>query len=304
MKRPGMVIVILALAVAVCGCSDDGARKIRLHGGEPHAAGSPSGPRLRIAVAAFFSPRKTFFFFQGLLNLLGERSGMEVELVQRQRLDEITDLLQAGELEMALVDSGAYVAARNRFPLEILAVPVVGGRTVCYSYVIVPRNNGAVKFSGLRGKSFAFTDPLSATGRLWPAVLLDKAGIPPERFFAGTVLTWGHDNSIIAVAERHVDGAAVDSLIWQHINCTRPELIARTRIISVSPPLGVPPVVAPLSTPAGIRKRLRNILLRMHEDPKGRRILQETMIDRFVPGSDSMYDGVRRLRDRSAKSNT
>ena len=290
----------MVLVLGGCSGEDAGMKEVRLHGCEPHTQ-PPAGPRLRVAVAAFFSPQETFFFFKDLFGLLAARTGMEPELVQRQRMEEVNDLLQTGSLDLALLDAGAYVAAQDRFPLDLLAVPVVGGRTECFSYIITPRAGGADDVAGLAGKEFAFTDPLSIAGGLWPKALIRRIGASRKDFFKAAVNTWAHDTSIIAVAERQVDGAAVDSLVWQQLNRSMPQLVARTKIISISPAFGIHPLVAPLSTPAWMRDKLRSILLHMHEDAEGRRILQKTMIDRFLPGNESMYDSIRALKAASGQ---
>ena len=99
------------------------------------------------------------------------------------------------------------------------------------------------KAEDLRGKLFAFSDPLSNTGMLIPTYTLAKMGETPELFFRKYIFTYSHDNSIRSVAEKFVDGAAVDSLIWEYLNAKDPEWTAQTRIIYKSASCGIPPLV-------------------------------------------------------------
>jgi len=159
------------------------------------------------------------------------------------------------------------------FGLELLCAPVCSGKTEYHSYFIVHKNSPIQRLEDLRGKVFAFSDPLSNSGMLVPSYILAKMGESPESFFAKFIFTYSHDNSIVSVAERFVDGAAVDSLIWEHANATAPEHTARTRIIQRSAPCGIPPVVVSPSIDGALKESLRAAFLTMHEDPKGKRVL-------------------------------
>ncbi len=192
--------------------------------------------------------------------------------------------------------SGPYVDAKEQFGAEILAVPVINGKAVYHSYVIVRRESPYRGFGDLRGRAFAFTDPLSNTGGLYPALLAARAGATPESYFSRTFFTGGHDNSIQAVADGLADAAAVDSIIWEALSMAPSGAASRTRVLLRSPPYGSPPVVAHPMLDPGIKKALRAALLGLHEDAEGRVLLQKIGIDRFTAGSDSNYDDIRRMK--------
>ena len=65
----------------------------------------------------------------------------------------------------------------------------------------------------------------------------------PDSFFRKYVFTYSHDNSIKSVAEKLVDGAAVDSLVYDYTVARSPLFSAKTRVIQKSGPYGIPPVV-------------------------------------------------------------
>jgi len=252
---------------------------------------------LRVAVAAVISPRWTTQSHSDLVAYLGKRTGRSAQLVQRGTYAEVNELVRGGGVDLALVCTGAYVKGQRDFGMELLVVPQVAGETVYYSYIIIPADSEAESLANLRGKVFAFTDPMSNTGRLYPVYMLWQMGETPESFFRKTIFTYSHDNSIKAVAERLVDGAAVDSLVYDFIIAQEPRYAEQTRIIHRSPPYGIPPVVVHPDLNPQLKAQLREILLTMHQDPEGREVLQELMIDRFVPISDRAYDSVREMLD-------
>jgi phosphonate transport system substrate-binding protein len=254
-----------------------------------------SGVPLRIAVAAMISPEETLSVYQELMDHIATRLGRPVEIKQRRTYQEVNDMLGTGKLDAAVLCSGPYVHARRQHGVELLAVPVINGSPTYRSYIIVPSSSTAASLEELNRKRFAFTDPLSTSGYLYPVYALVSKAQQPATFFARTLFTYSHDNSIEAVAEGVVDGAAVDSLIYDYLQTTNPTLVARTRIIHRSPPMGAQPVAVPRSLDPATKQALRELFLGLEQDANGRGILKKLGVDRFIPGDDSLYDSIRKM---------
>ncbi len=301
-RRASVLLALFAVLALATACAP-GPQYKRVQLGVPGQAlaasttGSTRAP-LRVAVASMVSPKETFKTYQDLLQYLGARLDRPVELVQRKTYAEVNDLVRTGGIDLAFVCSQAYVEGQQDFGMELLAAPQVRGQTVYYSYVIVPADSPASQFDDLRDKVFAFTDPDSNTGRLVPTYLLQQRGLTPEDFFRKVVYTYSHDNSVKAVADKLVDGAAVDSLVYDYTVARDPALAARTRVILRSEPFGAPPVVVNPALAPDLKSRLREAILGMHEDPRGRDILDGLMIDRFVVPDQSSYEPIREMLRR------
>jgi phosphonate transport system substrate-binding protein len=148
----------------------------------------------------------------------------------------------------------------------------------------------------LSGKTFAFTDPESNTGKLVPTYWLKQQEKIPEDFFGKVIYTYSHDNSIMAVAMSLVDGAAVHGQIWEYYHRKDPAVTSRTRIIKKSESFGNPPVVASSHLPPQIKMRMREILFQMHQDEAGKKILAELMIDRFIEPRKKSYEPILAMK--------
>ncbi|MDR7480880.1 MAG: phosphate/phosphite/phosphonate ABC transporter substrate-binding protein [Armatimonadota bacterium] len=253
---------------------------------------APAGV-LRLAVAPVYSPRRTFQVYRDLAAYLGRATGLAPEMVAGKTYAEINDLVRTGDVTLAVVCTLAYVEGQRDFGMEALAVPVVAGRTVYYSYLIVPTDSPARGLEDLRGGTFAFSDPLSNSGRLAPVYRLLEMGETPESFFRRYIFTYSHDNSIQAVARKVVDGAAVDSLVYDYVAAEDRAVAAATRLIARWGPYGINPVVVHPRLAPGLKQRLREIVLTMHADPTGRQLLARLHVDRFVVPDDRLYDPVR-----------
>lgn len=301
-RRPWLrLAVILVPALLACPSSPYPEQKVDFTAKERPAASveEPPAPTLRFSVAAMLSPQGSLAAYSRLFELMGKRLGYQVEFVQRKTYREVNDLLLAGQVDAALVCTGGYLELMRRAPekIDLLAVPVVGGSTTYRSYVIVPASSGAKAFADLAGKRFAFTDELSLTGRAYGVYWLKAHQRDPARFFGSTQFTQSHDRSIEAVAKGLVDGACVDSLIYDEMVKGRPAIGKATRVIERSQPFGSPPVVAATSIAPERRQAIRETLLGMARDPEGRRALEAIGFDGFVAVAATHYDGARRVAE-------
>lgn len=297
-------LLAFAASLSLAGCAREEERRVSL---ESHQAAAPAPTqagrqRIRFAVGGMITPKEGMGYYRDFLRYVGEQVGVEVEYVDREGYAEINKMLKDGQLEAAFVCSGPYVDGRAQFGLELLAAPQAYGATTYHSYIIVPKSSPVSTFAGLRGKRFAFTDPLSNSGTLVPTYMLARSNETPQSYFKETVFTGSHDKSIKAVAQGIVDGAAVDSLIWEYLRETSPEQTAQTRIIERSPPYGIPPLVVPPGLDPVLKEKLRRAVLGAHAEPKGIAILARMKIDRFVEVPDSAYDSVREMQAWVAKS--
>jgi phosphonate transport system substrate-binding protein len=250
---------------------------------------------LRVAVAAMVSPRETFVYYRELLDYIGTGLHKDVQLTQRKTYAEINELLGLGEIDLAFLCSGPYALEKDKHGFDLLATPEVHGSHFYQAYLIVNETSPYMALEDLKGKTFAFTDPDSNTGRLVPCYWVATLHKRPESFFSKTIYTYSHDNSIMAVAKGMVDGASVDGLIWEYYHQRKPAVTARTRIIKKSEEYGIPPLVASRTLPSDTKKAVRRLLFSMHQDPQGRKILDQLMIDCFVEPDENWYDSIRAM---------
>ncbi|MBI4316650.1 MAG: PhnD/SsuA/transferrin family substrate-binding protein, partial [Chloroflexi bacterium] len=197
--------------------------------------------------------------------------------------------------DMAFVCTSAYVDGREGFGMELLAAPQVNGEAGYSSLLIVPKDSAAQSMADLRDKVFAFTDPMSNTGRLYPTYLVQQLGSAPDQFFARTFFTYSHDDAIRAVADGLAAGAAVDSLVYDFAVSRDPSLAERVQVIHRSPPFGIPPVVVGPGLRPQLKAELQSVLLAMDDDAEGRKGLEAIGVERFVLIDDSAYASVRDL---------
>ncbi|RMF61870.1 MAG: phosphate/phosphite/phosphonate ABC transporter substrate-binding protein [Calditrichaeota bacterium] len=259
-----------------------------------HMESDDTSRALHIAIAAMTSPKETLNYYEELLHFVSKRMNQPIKIEQFKTYQEVNTHLATRQIEMAFICSGAYVEAKEQFPLEILVIPVIHNRTTYNAYIIVRQNSPIRKFEDLRGKSFAYTDPLSNTGRFYAEKRVQELGETPEKFFSKIIYTHAHDYSIQAVSRGIVDGASVDGLIYDYLRAVSPEKVKNVRILEISEDYGIPPVVVHQKLDSTIKQKLRKIFMEMHLDPQGKKILERLHIDKFVEGTDADYSTVKR----------
>ena len=161
------------------------------------------------------------------------------------------------------------------------------------SVLIVPASSSAHDIADLEGLVFAFTDPNSFSGRVYPTYLVQQLGSTPEDFFGRTFFTYNHDNAIRAVANGIADGAAVDSLVYDFAVQRDSELAAQVRVIHRSSSFGIPPVVINPNARPQLKAVLQELLLNMSANAEGQAALAALGVEGFVVVNNDRYDSAR-----------
>jgi len=294
-----LLVVILMLGVFTTSCAkQEAAPVISLNDFEDRNTEKQPDTKektLRVAIASMTSAKQSIVDYDEMLKYIEKRLNIKVEIIQRKTYEEVNELMKAGQVDLAFVCTTAYVKGYADFGMELMVAPRVRGGNTYQSYIIAAEDRGIESFADLQGKRFAFSDPLSTTGRLYPLSLLKKSGQTPESYFKEYIYTYSHDNSIKAVYEGLVDGAAVDSLVFEYILDRNADYASRLKVIDKSPPYAVPPVVVRPGLDSKLKEQLQNLFLNMHKDEKGKIILNSLAIDEFVLQNDKAYDSVREL---------
>jgi phosphonate transport system substrate-binding protein len=223
-------------------------------------------------------------------NYLESAIGRRVQFVQRGVYSPIIDGLRAGHIDFAWICGFPYVLHAREF--RLVAVPVWRGRQTYQSYLIADRDSTVTGIDDLRGRSFAFSDPLSNSGYLYLRFLLAQRQSRSDTFFGRSFFAHSHPNVVEAVADGLADGGAVDGYVWEVLSEVMPSLAARTRVLQRSPEFAFPPLVAAAHVDARLRRRMQGALLSMHDSPEGRAVLKELRLDRIDTGSPRQYDSI------------
>jgi phosphonate transport system substrate-binding protein len=267
--------------------------------GALRAAHAVRGATVRIGVTAVF-PDDEIGLLQRWKQWLEERMQRPIEFVTRSSYREISDLIRSSQLDFAWICGYPYV--RYRDELHLVAVPVWQGKPLYRSYIIVAaddRRTGAVAED--HAGVFAYSDPDSNSGHLYPRFALIRGGRDPDAFFSRTFFTWAHRLVVRAVAEGVAHGGAVDGYVYDMVATLQPQLVARTRIVQRSPYFGHTPFVARHDIDADDERRFFDALASMTVDPRGQALLRAMQLDGFVRGTGALFDSIAEMMRTDAQ---
>jgi phosphonate transport system substrate-binding protein len=183
------------------------------------SAGSPARavePRmLRFATYASERPSeelKKMEPFQQHLEQAMRQAGLPIQLKIRifPSYDEAVDAVVSGDVDIARLGPVSYVTAKARqLKLPLLAMESSKGTKHFNGVILVPLTSSIMTLADLRGKRFAFGEPLSTTGRYLAQAALFDAGIRASDF-ADMDYLGRHDKVAFAVAAGTYDAGAVN----------------------------------------------------------------------------------------------
>lgn len=211
------ILAILATAVLVAGCGDG-------DGATTDASGKPAV--LRVGLIPNIAPEKQKAKYGPFGEYLERRLGTDVQLFVASNYSGVVAALVAGNLDVAYLGGLTYAQAREQADLVPLVTEIdqETGTEKYLSAIVTRKDAGVDSIKDLAGKDFAFGDPGSTSGSLYPRIMLTRAGVtcssttlercPP---LGKVVFTGGHDAALAALASGQVDAAGVENRIFTRL---------------------------------------------------------------------------------------
>lgn len=255
----------------------------------PQPNHNDSSQKLVVAFTDANTPKETFIYYEELFGYLSQKLNCEIEFNRYKNDQEIMQLLAHNAIDIALLSSGAYVMGKEKDSFELLVAPQCYNKLYCQSYIIVYNFSAISNFVDLEGKSFAVMDQTTNTSKIFMDHKLRTLGFTRSRFFSSTLNASSCDIAVRLVSKQVVEGACVDGLTYEYMAVHYPEIISRVKVIEKSVNWGTPPLVVSTKMLSGLKQKLKEIFLSLHNDPKGKEILMKLSIDQFFEGNGANY---------------
>ncbi|MGH2655835.1 MAG: PhnD/SsuA/transferrin family substrate-binding protein [Actinomycetota bacterium] len=260
--------------------------------------GGASPDRLRFG-SYLVSNATTLALYELVTEEVGRRLDLPTELV----VETSYESCERDQNEVCFVCSLPYVTFERR-GLD-LAVPVAApvlqgqryeGRSIYFSDVIVHLDSPFRTFLDLRGRSWAYNEPLSWSGYGITRYHLVTLG-ETNGFFGEVVEAGFHREAIRMVARGEVDGSAIDSQVLSIELRDHPDVAEQVRVVEALGPSTIQPVAVSRRVPEDLREAIGEVLVAMAEDSAVRERLNLALVERFVPVDAESYDDIRKMVD-------
>ncbi|MES2532776.1 MAG: phosphonate ABC transporter substrate-binding protein [Pseudomonadota bacterium] len=226
-----------------------------------------------------------------VLDSLQQQLGMQVKPFVATDYNGVIEALRSKKLDVAYLGPFSYVLASSVADVEAFAVAVTKktGQSAYKSVIIARKDSGIAKTPDLKGRTFAFVDPTSASGHLFPKAGLLQAGYDPEAFFGRVIFSGSHDASILAVANKKVDAAAVADRILASAIAKGQVKQDELEIVWSSNPIPESPMVWRKDLDPALKARIAQALANVKDLPWG----DQGVLNGFQPTNDAAYNVVR-----------
>ena len=209
------------------------------------------------------------FSGQQLGRLLSGALGIPVEAVVSTSFTAAIEAMCAGRADIGALNPFSYVLAHEKCNVEVAAISVRFGLPYYRAQISARADAGINTIADFRGKRFAFVDPASTSGYLFPAAMLKKMGFDPDRFFSQTVFAGSHPNVILAIYRGQVDGGSTFEDARTNVQAQFPDVMQKVKVVGFTDP--IPNDTWSLSTKLSpeLRAKIKDRLLRISKTPVG-----------------------------------
>ncbi|MGN4049202.1 phosphonate ABC transporter substrate-binding protein [Pseudomonas fluorescens] len=226
-----------------------------------------------------------------VLDDLQAKIGMPVVPFVATDYNGIIEALRSGKLDVAYLGPFSYVLATSVADVEAFSVAVTKktGQSAYKSVILARKDSGIHSLADLKGHTFAFVDPSSASGHLFPKAGLEQAGFAPDTLFKRVIFSGSHDASILAVENKKVDAAAVADRIFASAVAKGVVKQDDFEIVWSSRPIPESPMVWRKALDPELKKKVADALASIKDVPWG----DQGVLNGFQPTTDASYDVVR-----------
>ncbi len=140
---------------------------------------------------------------------LQARLNVPVNIYISKNYEGLAEAMKSKKIDFAFFTAMTFVTAENQVGIKVL-LKKVWEAPYYYSMLIARKDTGISKIENLKGKKIAFVDQKSASGYLYPQVILQKKGLKNSDF-KEVAFSGNHQASIDFLENKRVDAAAVFS---------------------------------------------------------------------------------------------
>jgi len=237
---------------------------------------APAAGQTKLVIVFVPSTQTEAIIFSGgqIARMLTVSLGIPVEAVVSTSFTAAVEAMCAGRADIGALNPFSYVLAHEKCGVEVAAISVRFGLPYYRAQISVRADSGITKVEQLRGKRFAFVDPASTSGYLFPAAMLKKLGYDPDKFFGQTVFAGSHPNVILALYRGQVDGGATFEDARTNVQRQFPDVLDKVKPIAYTDPIPNDTWSVSARLPAELKAKIRDRLLRIAQTPEGKDALK------------------------------
>ncbi|HET6607557.1 MAG TPA: phosphate/phosphite/phosphonate ABC transporter substrate-binding protein [Rhodopila sp.] len=261
-------------------------------------ADCPNDGTVRFGVEPFDTSAKLVPIYDHIGKLLSEKIGCDVKIYVATNYNAEIEAMRNGKLEIGEFGPLGYVLAHQIAKAEAVAAfaDKNGQPDHYWASLVTTPNTGIKTVAEIKGHTFAFSDPASTSGHLFPAYGLRKAGLDPDKDIKA-IYAGSHTASFEALYNHKVDAGELNSEQMESARQRGHYKDGDVIFLWKSDPIPTDPISIRGDLPESFKKRVTEALqtLDLSTLPEADRKIMGLGGHRFVPQTDKAYDGIRDL---------
>lgn len=229
-----------------------------------------------------------------------QQSGVHVRVQVPVSFVAVVEAMGSERVDVAILNPFGYILAHEKYGATAKLMGVNGEYSQYWGQIITANPN-IKKLQDLNGKKFAFVDPVSTSGYILAAKLIQDEKIKlSETIFAGK-----HDSVVTMVYQGRVDAGATYNTPSENgvpqdarrlVTEQFPDVYEKVRILAKTGPIPSEPVVYRKSFPPELEKKISLALKSFSSTPEGGVALKKLYhLTGFKDCSDKDYDSARQI---------
>ena len=258
----------------------------------------PNGGTVRFGVEPYDTAPKLIPIYEKLGKLIAEKLGCDVKVYVATNYNAEIEAMRNGKLEIGEFGPLGYVLAHQVAKAEAVAT-FANAENKPDSYwasLVTWPGSGIKTVAEIKGRSFAFSDPASTSGHLFPAYGLRKAGLDPDKDIRA-VYAGSHTASFEALYNHKVDAGELNSEQMESARQRGHYKDGDLVFLWKSDAIPIDPIAVRGDLPDGFKKRLIEILqnLDLSQIAEADRKIMGVHGLRLVPQTDAAFNDIREL---------
>lgn len=282
-RQVSVFLTAVLIAAFVGGCSSLAGR----------APGTPDNP-IRMAIVPFVESGRLVKGMQLLSDELKKETGLTYTGDVPTSYAAVVEAMCSERIDIGWVSPLAYILAREQCGADMSLVSITRQGTSYWGVVVTRADSPIRTVEDVRGKRFAWVDPSSTSGYLFPRAILQEHGVTPE-MLGQQVFAGGHDKVGLAVLQGQADAGAMGLDSIPRLNAIYPNAEQELRVVEKSSDIPNDGVAFRKGLSPDIVEKTRQALLRISAREDGQKLFEDAIGTRGVaPTTDSAYEPVRR----------
>ncbi|MBP3039274.1 phosphate/phosphite/phosphonate ABC transporter substrate-binding protein [Bacillaceae bacterium Marseille-Q3522] len=291
-----LMVSVMVFVLAACGGNNDNASEDQNSEGSNNAEGEEI-KELTLGFIPSQEAEQIADTVEPLEAYLTEELGVPVHAEVMIDFVGLVEGMRTGQIDIGFTNPFGYVQAVDRAEVEVLLKAIRNGSDTYKAQFVTAADSGLDSIDDIvntEGLTWAYGDPLSTSGYLFPASLLMDEGIEDLETYYQQTAVGGHDNAILAVYDGQADFATTFDDARSILEKDHPDVKDKLQVIGYTDPIPNDGISVSKDLPDEWKTKIKDAFMAINDNSEVLEVMNEVYSwDGIAEAKDSDYDIVR-----------